>query len=245
MTDTAFEERRVLLEDWRHAMPASTAARIVLAVFWRRYAWQARGSDYAAKVSPEQWTVFRARIAKEREMLAGLRPANPGAYQVMLTFARDESWPRGQLDALYRAAVSQYPDFLHFYIQRASLLEPKWHGAPGEWKRYADSLLWDPGGSIGQMAYSLMAVEQLGNYRMSEFFDKTGLSWLDVKMGFELREQRFGLSNADWNMLLYFACAAPDRAIARKAVEHIGDNWAPWLWKEKRIFDFDVAWARS
>jgi len=110
---------------------------------------------------------------------------------------------------------------------------------------YADSLLQDPGGDVGRMAYSFIAIQQLDRrYRMREFYEKTGLRWADVKAGFELRETRYGLSNADWNLLLYFACAALDRATGRRAAEHIGDDWASWLWREKRVFDNNVAWTR-
>ena len=110
---------------------------------------------------------------------------------------------------------------------------------------YADSLLQDPGGDVGRMAYSFIAIQQFDRrYRMREFYEKTGLRWADVKAGFELREKRYGLSNADWNLLLYFACAALDRATGRRAAEHIGDDWASWLWREKRVFDNNVAWTR-
>ena len=105
-------------------------------------------------------------------------------------------------------------------------------------------LLQDPGGDVGRMAYSFIAIQQFGRYRRPEFYEKIGLKWAHVKAGFELREKRYGLSNADWNLLLYFAGAALDRATGRRAAEHIGDDWASWLWREKKVFDGNVAWTR-
>lgn len=252
--DAAFDKQRELLEAWHVAKPGSIAPQIALALLWRGYAWQARGSTYSHKVPAEQWPIFEERIAKQDEALRKAIPAgpakrdavatDPGAYMVLLSLARDQSWTRNRLDLLYREAIGKHPTSFHLYIQRAEALEPRWFGAEGELNEYADSLLQDPGGDVGRMAYSFIAIQQYARYGRREFYEKTGLKWADVKAGFELREKRYGLSNADWNLLLYFAGAGLDRATGRRAAEQIGDDWASWLWREKKVFDSNVAWTR-
>jgi hypothetical protein len=253
--DAAFDKQRELLEAWRAAKPGSIAPQIALALLWRGYAWQARGSTFSDKVPSEQWPIFEERIAKQDEALHKAIPADAatrnavsidaGAYFVLLSLARDQSWTRNELDSLYREAIGKHPTSFHLYIQRAETLEPRWFGVEGELNEYADSLLQDPGGDVGRMAYSFMAIRKFDRrYPMREFYERTGLRWADVKAGFEVREKRYGLSNVDWNLLLYFACAALDRPTGRRAAEHIGDDWASWLWGEKRVFDNDVAWTR-
>ena len=253
--DAAFDKQREFLEAWRDAKPGSITPQIALALLWRGYAWQARGGTFAPKVPSEQWPVFEERIAKQDEALRKAVPADaakrnavstdPGAYLVLLSLARDQSWTRNQLDSLYREAIGKHPTSFHLYTQRAETLEPRWFGAEGELNEYADSLFQEPGGDVGRMAYSFVAIQQFDRrYPMREFYEKTGLRWADVKAGFELREKRYGLSNADWNLLLYFACAALDRATGRRAADRIGDDWASWLWREKRVFDNNVAWTR-
>ncbi|WP_141245412.1 hypothetical protein [Mesorhizobium sp. WSM4313] len=90
-------------------------------------------------------------------------------------------------------------------------------------KEYADSLLREPGGDLGQVAYLLVAVQQFNAYAFVELFKKSGLNWPDVKAGFELRERVYGFSNEDWNIYLYLACAADDHATAKEVVQHFGE----------------------
>jgi len=252
--EAAFDKQREVLEAWHAAKPGSIAPQIALALLWRGYAWQARGSTFSHKVPTEQWPIFEERISKQDAALRRAIPAapakrdavatDPGAYMVLLSLGRDQSWTRNQLDALYREAVGKHPTSFHLYVQRAEAPEPRWFGADGELTEYADSLLQDPGGDVGRMTYSFIAIQQFNRYPRRELYVKTGLRWADVKAGFELREKRYGLSNADWNLLLYFAGAGLDRATGRRAAEQIGDDWASWLWREKKVFDNNVAWTR-
>ena len=79
---------------------------------------------------------------------------------------------------LYREAIGKHPTSFHLYTQRAETLEPRWFGAEGELNEYADSLLQDPGGDVGRMASSFIAIQQFGHrYGMRQFYEKTGLRW--------------------------------------------------------------------
>jgi hypothetical protein len=247
MVDDLFPRQRASLEAWRDAKPSSPAPKIALALLWEEYAWQGRGKAFADKVLPEQWAMFNERVLKKDEILRGIVPSDAVVRHAILGLGIEESWPRETLDEFYRAAVKAHPSFFPFYVRRAHMLLPRWFGRPGELVDFAESLLRDdPGGDLGKIAYSFVAMEQMDlGFRMKEFYQKTGLRWQEIKAGFELRKQRYGLSKGDWNFLLYLACAAPDRATALEAVENIGEDWAPWLWREKKTFDVDVAWARG
>jgi hypothetical protein len=45
------------------------------------------------------------------------------------------------------------------------------------------------------------------------------------------------------NALLYLAVAGFDRETGKAALDHVGDKWDPYVWKERLYFDRAVLWA--
>ena len=67
--DKAFEERLADLQDWIIAKPGSITARVALACVQVDYAWNARGGDYASKVTNEGWRLFGERLIEAEKNL--------------------------------------------------------------------------------------------------------------------------------------------------------------------------------
>ena len=109
-SDAAFDKQREVLEAWRHAKPGSIAPQIALALLWRGYAWQARGSRFADKVPEEQWPIFEERIAKQDEALHKAIPHHSGDWY----FTGNYPTPGGM-----RVANQAYVNFMEGRLVRA------------------------------------------------------------------------------------------------------------------------------
>lgn len=77
-------------QEWIAAQPASITARVAYAGFQTEYAWKARGSDYANKVTAEGWRLFEQRLASARDILVKARELpekDPVWWSMMLKVA--------------------------------------------------------------------------------------------------------------------------------------------------------------
>jgi hypothetical protein len=212
-----FAQKRQLLEQWLVAMPQSIAAHIAASQFWSNAGWTARGDSYSDKVTQEQWQ--------------------------LMEIARGERNPRHTLDQLYASAVRGYPTYFHYYSQRANMLQERWYGRPGELRTYAGSLLQSPGSDAGLVAYSYVSYNLMQFNQRSTLLQTTGMSWPVIKSAYATRDRLYGLRNRDWNALCNLSLAAIDRDTAKLALEKIGGNWDPAVWKELKYFEEAVSWT--
>ncbi len=238
-----FDAKRALLERWAASSPKSTAPRVALAQLWLFAAWRARGEGYAEKVTPQQWQAFFEDLAKGDKWLEGIDPkVSPHLYWLLIEMSRGRKERVASVAALYQDAIGQYPSYFHYYPQRAEWLQERWYGRPGDLKAYLEDLAVHPGGTEGLVAYSYAALRLLGFYSQQSLFQSTGLTWQRVQLGYQAREQRYGLRNKDWNALLRFAVAANDRAAAKQALQKISD-WDRHIWIDRKYFDAAAGWA--
>ena len=63
--------------DWEKAYPDSITARVATARFYVAYAWHARSTEYASKVTDEGWRLFKERLAKARTVLDQSKSLEP------------------------------------------------------------------------------------------------------------------------------------------------------------------------
>jgi len=125
---------------WEKKYPQSATARVMHAWTMMNYAWEARGGGWADTVSKEGWQLFAERIKIGRDILdsdPSLKKV-PGYYEVMMTVALGQSWPREKAEDLFIEAAVLARDYEEFYFYRANFLQPKWYGKEGEWLRFAD-----------------------------------------------------------------------------------------------------------
>jgi hypothetical protein len=228
MGDQVAKARVALVEHWLQQKPDSLTARIASAVVWEEFAWTARGTGFSNEISQEQWALFGDRARRAAQFMRNVDPASDAhAYLVLLHLARDLSVPRPQIDAVYREARERYPTYLGYYPVYANLILPKWFGAPGEIAAFTKSLLADPGGDTGAMAYSRVAEWYSWEHHGTDIYSELGLAWPDIQHGFALRESQYGLDKYAWISLCYYATVAGDRDAAREAFRHVThlDSW--------------------
>lgn len=239
------ETRRGRLERWMAGRPESQTARLSLVNLWHNHAWQARGEDWVKNVPADRRALFRERVEQASKLMSGVTFDEPEAYGALMRLARDQSWPRERMRALYDATIAKFPDYHNAHTRYAQLLEPRWFGRPGEREAFVESLLTTPGGTAGKIAYSMIAIDALWKRpQTGDLLKASGLRWPEVREGFLLREARQGLSSVDLNILLALATYPADRQTARYAVDRIGEAWEPTLWKGRALFDRNVAWSR-
>jgi len=242
-TEPGFDEARQRLEAWRAADPGSTAAQIALTNIGLEYAWDARGCDFADKVTPEQWALAHDRQNRIENSLLDLDPnSDPEVFYLLVTNAMLWSADREQFDDFYRRAVAKFPWYLPLYGQRAVVLLPKWFGAPGEERQYLDSLRRPDQGLNGQLAYTVAASELVSNTYPQDLFKSDGLDFRALIHAYEVRDQQYGLRDHDWNVIFCASLWAHDGATANTALLQMGDRWDPMVWSTRANFDADVKW---
>jgi hypothetical protein len=228
LTEETGQTRAALAERWLGAYPNSSTAKIASAMIWSQFAWTARSGGYANEVSQEQWARFADRAKHAAQFMRSIDPNNDAqAYVVLLDLARELGIPRPNIDTIFRRARDRFPAYLAYYAEYADILTPKWFGQPGEIADYVKSLLSDPGGDVGAMAYASAAARLSWDLGSPDIYRDTGLAWEDVKRGFALRESRGGLDKHAWISLCYYATMAGDRSAAREAFRHVThiDEW--------------------
>lgn len=244
--NSPFYKKQQLIGMWVSNQPSSLTARLAMAQLWLGYAFHWRGDRYADQVTDKQWKLFREGLDKAASYLTDIDPdKDPHAYLVLMELAKGKQYPRPALDAMYEAAVKRYPMYFHYYSLRANDLQKRWYGRDGELSDYLQSVLKVPGGDDGKVAYSYISYSLMQLYPGEELYKRTGLTWPQVKVAYATRERRYGLRIKDWNALCYLAMAGNDRKAAMEALKHVGGDWSPQIWEEKKYFDAAVAWAQA
>lgn len=188
-------DRRI--DEWGKAFPESQTVPVVRAKWWVRQAWNARGNGYAHTVSPGGWKRFEEGLAKARAALESMPLESvqcPHWYRVLLTVALGECWDDARQKALFEAGVARWPDYYDFYFARAQYLLPRWHGAQGDWEKFALGLA-EKGGE-GPMLYARIVWAQW-KYFGQETGARDGVDWPLMRKGFEALMTRW--PDSSWN----------------------------------------------
>jgi hypothetical protein len=123
-------------------------------------------------------------------------------------------------------------------------LQERWYGRPGESTAYIASLLQSPGGDEGAIIYVAVAGTALDFERApAKLLDHSGVSYGRLIEAYGARQRVVGLTNYDWNALMFYSGAALDRNGVTFVAKRIGDRWERNLWGTKEYYDSWVDWA--
>src|ERR1041385_1857811 len=98
--------------------PKSITPRVALAELYINYAWQARGQEYADKVTDDNFRLFEERIAMAKATLdeaADLKEKCPQWYNSMQSVALGQAWSKAQAAKLFEEAIAFEPGYYYFY----------------------------------------------------------------------------------------------------------------------------------
>ena len=198
---------------WSDRIPRSRHASIVEALYWRGYAWYARGSGYANAVSEKGWELYRERTAlavralEEGREYAGV---NPFWQSVNIYLAWDQNRPLAEIWALYADAVRRDPWFPSSYFAMAYRMTPRWGGNIVEYRKFVEDAVKRTTATDGATMYArLYAVYADTEYYDQKFAD-LGIPWSKMKTGFEDLIARYPTPR-NVNLYARFACQANDK----------------------------------
>jgi hypothetical protein len=230
-------------KDWIAKKPESITARIAYADYLLSYAWRARGDDYADKVTPEGWALFRERLAAAHKALDEARKMpekDPYLGSVALAIALGEGTEKAEYDALVEQAHTSEPMFWSYDTARAFSLLPRWYGKPGDWERYALAAS-ARGDGVGVETYTRIVMYLMGQY--GNVFEETQASWPKTREGFELMLKKYPQSEEVVQFAAILSSFAGDRAFAKPLFERMGNTCLLNVWGSPKRFSYWQKWA--
>ncbi len=128
------------------ALPDNPGMLAIKGKFYSGYAWEARGTGYAASVTPQGAKDFAARTAVARAALERswqLDPDDLLAPRMMLAVVRSVGGGRGEYELWFARAMAADPDSADACGEKLLYLEPKWGGTPEQMLRFGHHCLDD------------------------------------------------------------------------------------------------------
>lgn len=154
-------------------------------------AWQARGGDYADKVTEKGWEGFRENLEiseKGFRRAWKLDPKDPAIAEGMLAICQGKSLPREEMELWFKRAMDIDSANYTAAQAKATYLDPVWHGTPEELLEFGhqcvDSLQWK-----GRVPLILMEAHEQLSRRLPEDEQRAYLKnpdvWKDVQLSYE------------------------------------------------------------
>lgn len=220
-----WEKDLEMIKTWQTSSPKSEAAQYVEAVYWRAYAWKARGSTYTSSISEADWVLFRERLAKSKDILDTLRAASPqcpAPYPLILWTLTDLGASEDQFLAVYSEGARRFPEYHEIYFSMAKHYQPKWGGTIGKFDVFAK-----------QVAAQTKKFEGMGMYaRLYSLVDKVDdipfsgrpsqpPTWKALNAGYEDIMQKYPSSMENLGKYVGVACRTSDSKLYRKLRSNI------------------------
>lgn len=226
------------MRKWIVAKPDSMTARLAIADTLINYAWKARGSGWADSVSKEGWKLMGERLTESAQFLkeaGSLKEQSPRRWTLFMTAALGLNATRPQYEALFRKAVSSCPDNFAAYSDMAYYLLPRWHGQPGETKKFITDFSDQIGGENGDLFYARLTWSL--RRCSTNIFEECNLSWDRVDKGFQVMEKRYPNSTYVENARAYFAVIGSTRkADGQTRITAMNGNIDTNMWTSKDNF---------
>lgn len=229
-----WEKNLARVQAWRQAAPGSMAGMLTEAIFWKAYAWKARGSGPRGTVTPEAMQVFGTRMVRAADAAARAAAADedcPVAIPVLLKVATAMGAPEPMMQQIYAGAAERFPEYHAIHFAMAQHYQPQWGGSVEAYDRFAR-----------EVAASTRAFEGMGLYARLYWIvdhasgipfgdrDPHGPSWQDLRAGFEDLMKRYPRSMHNRAEFASMACRSPDGALYRSLRDGLdAEATAGWI----------------
>ncbi len=123
----AFEP--IIFKNW----PSNASLYLLKGTFYTKYAWHARGSDYASKVTDKGWDLFAQRLAEAEKALTKAWEMDPHNARIackMITVELGQGEGRPRMELWFKRATDLDPNYWDAFDAKRYYLEPKWYGSP-------------------------------------------------------------------------------------------------------------------
>jgi hypothetical protein len=218
-------------------------------------------STTSARRSRRGWSAGRIRLRRaSRSPISGsCAPGNCEASAPPKTPARRpggasaRQWreprrrsPRSKRQSLYAHATTAFPTFPAYAPQYYYYMLERWFGEPGEAAAFAASLLAKPGGDQGKIDYvSVAARAATASAGVDDVMKWSGIDYKALIEAYAARQRTVGLTNRDWNVLLFYSTAVRDKKGANFELEHIAGDWDRGVFRDQALIDWVTGWSKS
>ncbi len=243
--DKAWKATGQIHQEWIKAKPASITAQVAYANFFVNYAWFVRGSGYASSVSERENFSFEKRLDSALEILKTSRAfpeKDPMWWNVALTTALGQAWPKKAFDQLVDEAVAFEPTYQRHDYQRAYSLLPRWYGEPGDWEAYAMKAAERKGG-LGAEVYARIVINLRPFH--GQIFRESKASWPKTKEGLQQLRRKYPDSLEFINEGALLATMASDQVYAKEMFDLLGDTYLPSVFPKPASFAHYRHWAET
>jgi hypothetical protein len=158
----SMEEHLKHLAAWQAEIPNSAAARVVRAKALLTYAWEARGSGWAATVTDEGWKLFHERAAEAHGLLneaVQIGVQDGEAYARLVQVGMAEGLDRDEVQKFVEDGLRVDPTYYSICTEMAVYLMPRWMGESGDIELFAADIARKIPGDDGLEAYARIAHE--------------------------------------------------------------------------------------
>ena len=242
-----FDDKRKAIEAWLERRPHSLTAHIALAELWNSRAWQLRGARTGPETTDTQWQGFNDAMTRSRQALAPVdETADPMVYYLKMNMAAVGDHPLLRLQSLHVRARAAFPTFAGYETQIYYYRLERWFGRPGEAAAFAASLLAHPGGDQGKIDYLWVAARAAtASSGPDDVVKWSGIDYKALIDAAGAQQRAVGLSNADWNVLLFYSVGVRDKKGAKFELEHIAGRWDREIFRTQALIDWVEGWSKS
>lgn len=221
------------LQELRNVKPNSAYAIYAESVYWVAYAWEARGNEFASKVTPDGWRLFKDRLEKAEKLLLDNKETAstfPGWYQQIVD-VKSALGKKEEADKMFYEGAARYKNYFPLYIVMRNYNEPKWGGS---WKQVDDFVSWASNNAEASERSSMYARLYKGVYANmlsgQFFFKDTLVDWKKLKLSFEELVKQTPDSLANLAMFADLSCEANDKDTYIKLRNNLGYNIYDFEW---------------
>jgi hypothetical protein len=73
----------------------------------------------------------------------------------------------------------------------------------------------------------------------------SGIDYKALIGAYAARQRTVGLTNRDWNVLLFYSVAVRDKKGANFALEHMAGDWDRGVFRTQALIDWVTGWSNS
>lgn len=245
------ERQRKLLEAWKKEFPDSPFARLAAAHHGIDQAWDARSSNYAAKVDKSQWEEFARRIeivGKDLEACRELQQTEPAWSIAASTYSLATGDGR-MFTEVSEELFRHFPECDSFLNASESHFMPRWGGAPGSWEPWLRQMLKDQPDDVRKAAYARGVMTFMGyiQYREDNKKEMLGNAKIDpqiMKDGMRLLREKYPDSPRIASMEAMWACyLTDDYETGYQAMKRMNGTLDSGVWHRYELYDRAVRWV--
>jgi WD40 repeat protein len=233
------------LEAWLAAKPKSAYARVALARAYHKYGWEARGNEFAGKVSAQGMEMFEESLKQAAKLLIeaqNLQPDDPAIYDADIRVGQGLGIGKERLMKMFEQGFKTDPKYYPLYTSLAPCLLPRWYGEPEDLAKFLDDVLKRVDAEEGLTIYAwvtrdIKCMHSTGEMRL------LGLDMEKVRAGANILFKRYPYSNLANNLACWSACVNRDQEAARDLFGWLGDHTDLAVWRNEETFRRVRRWA--